>query len=77
MVGTTVIPFNFRWFPPHLQLPNFVHELQFLTDGSPLVLCLHPTSRLKENSLHNFPKTYVSTDLHNSLQVYETVFASA
>ena len=79
MVGTTVIPLNFRWLPPHLQFPVFVHELQCATDGSPLLLRLLPTSRLKKNSLHIFPNTYAWTDLHNCLHVYrnETVFASA
>ena len=79
MVGTTVIPLNFRWLPPHLQFPVFVHELQCATDGSPLLLRLLPTSRLKKNSLHIFPNTYAWTDLHNCLHVYrnETVLASA
>ena len=79
MVGTTVISLNFPWFPPHLQFPVFVHELQCATDGSPLLLRLLPTSRLKKNSLHIFPNTYAWTDLHNCLNVYcnETVFASA
>ena len=79
MVGTTVIPLNFRWFPPHRQFPVFVHELQCATDGSPLPLRLPPTSRLKKNSLHIFPNTYAWTDLHNCLHVYrkETVFSSA
>ena len=79
MVGTTVIPLNFRWLPPHLQFPVFVHEFQSATDGSLLLLRLLPTSRLKKNSLHIFPNTYAWTDLHNRLHVYrnETVFASA
>ena len=79
MVGTTVIPLNFRWLAPHLQFPVFVLELQSATDGSPLLLRLLPTSRLKKNSLHIFPNTYAWTDLHNCLHVYrnETVFASA
>ena len=79
MVGTTVIPLNFRWLPPHLQFPVFVHELQCATDGSPLLLRLLPTSPLKKNSLHIFPNTYAWTDLHNCLHVYrnETDFASA
>ena len=80
MVATTLIPLNFRWFPPHLQFPVFVHEFQCATDGSPLVLRLLPTSRLKKNSWHIFPSTYAWTDLHNvSIHVYrnETVFASA
>ena len=79
MVGTTVISLIFRWLPPHLQFPVFVHELQCAKDGSPLVLRLLPTSRLKKNSLHIFPSTYAWTDLHIYLHVYrnETVFASA
>ena len=79
IVGTTVIPLSFRWFPPHLQFPVFVHELQCATDGSLLLLRLLPTSRLKKNSLHIFPNTYSWTDLHKSLHVYrnETVFANA
>ena len=79
MIGTTVNPLNFQWFPPHLQFPVFVHELQCATDGSPLLLRLLPTSRLKKNSLHIFPNTYAWTDLHNWLHVHrnETVFASA
>ena len=48
MVGTNVFPLNFRWFPPHIQLPVFVHELQCATDGSLLVLRLLPISRLKK-----------------------------
>ena len=79
MVGTTVFPLNFRWLPPHLQFPVFVHELQCATDGSPLLLRLLPASRLKKNCLHIFPNTYAWTDLHNCLHVYrnETVFAGA
>ena len=78
MVGTTVIPLNFQWFAPHRQFPVFIHELQSATDGWPLMLRLLPTSRLKKNSLHNFPNTYAWTDFHNC-HVYriETVFASA
>ena len=30
MVRTTVIPLNFRWLPPHLQFPLFVHESNVL-----------------------------------------------
>ena len=48
MVGTTVIPLNFRWLPSYLQFPVFVHELQCATDGSPLLLRLLPTSRVKK-----------------------------
>ena len=79
MVGTTVIPLNFRWLPPHLQFPAFVHKLQCATDGSPLLLRILPISRLKKNSLNIFPNTYAWTDLHNRLHVYrnETDFASA
>ena len=58
MVGTTVIPLNFRWLPPHLQFPVFVHELQCATDGSPLLLRLLPTSRLKKKLITHFPNTY-------------------
>ena len=47
MVHTTVIFLNFHWFPPHLQLPVIVHELQCVTDGSPIAPRLLPTTRLK------------------------------
>ena len=79
MVGTTVIPLNFRWFPPHLQFPIVFYELHYRTDGSPFVLRLLPTHRLKKNCIHIFPNTYAWTDLHNCLSVYrdQTVFASA
>ena len=79
MVGTTVISLNFRWFPPHLQFPVVAYELHCATDGSPIVLRILPTFRLKKYSLHIFPNTYAWTDLHNCLNVYrnETVFASA
>ena len=79
MVGTTVIPLNFRWLPPHLQFPVFVHEIQCANDGSPLFLRLLPTSRLMKHPLHIFPNTYAWTDLLNCHHVYrnETVFASA
>ena len=79
MVGTFVIPLNFRCFPPHLQFPVFAHELQFATDGSPLLLRLLPTNRLKKNSSHKLPNTCTWTDLHVCLHVCcnETVFATA
>ena len=79
MVGTTVIPLNFRWLSPLPQFTVFLHELQYATDGSPLVLRLLPTSRLKENFLRIFLTTFAWTDLPNCLNVFrnETVFASA
>ena len=79
MVGTTIIPLNFRWFPPHLRFSVQVYELHCATDGSPILLRLLPNHRLKKNSLHIFPNTYAWTDLHNCLQVYkdQTVFTSA
>ena len=79
MVGTTFNPLNFPWFPPHLQFPMFVHGLRCATDGTPLVLRLVPTGRLKKNPLHIFPITYDWTDFHNCVHVNrnETVFASA
>ena len=69
MVGTTVISINFRFFPPHLQFPVFVHEIQSATDGSPFVVCLLPNNSLKKNLLHIFPNIYAWTDLHNCLHV--------
>ena len=79
MVGTTHIPLNFCWFPPHLQFLVVIYELHYATNGSPIVLRLLSTSRLKKKSLNIFPNTYAWTDLHNYLNVYgnETVFASA
>ena len=79
MVGTNHNPLNFRWFPLHLQFPVVIYELQYATNGSPIVLCPLPTSRLKKNSLNIFLNTHAWTDLHNCLNVYrnETAFASA
>ena len=78
MVGTTHIPLNFGWFPPHLQFPVVIYDLQYATNGSPIVLRRLPTSRLKKRFLNIFFNTSAGTDLHNCLTVYrnETVFAS-
>ena len=79
MVGTTHIPLNFRWFPPHLLFPVVIYEFQYATNGSLIVLHLLTLSRLRKNSLNIIPNICSWTDLHNCLNVYrnETVFASA
>ena len=55
MVGPTQVPLNFCWFPPHLQFPVVFFELQYATNGSPIVLPLFPTSRLKKTLWISFP----------------------
>ena len=79
MVCTTVIPLNFRWFPPQLEFPVVVYEIHCRTNGSLFFLHILPTDRLKKNNLHYFPNTYAWTDLHNCLNVYrdQSIYASA
>ena len=52
IVDTTINRLNFCWLLHHFHFPVLVHELQFATDGLPLVFHLLPKSRLKKNSIH-------------------------